>query len=101
MNRIKSVFAKHPRLLSGLSVFTVAAVVGGPAFATTSAPTTVSSWTTTVIGFFTDNIGSVALALIALATATIVLAIGRNLLVRVWHALASLGGSSGLGRGRR
>jgi hypothetical protein len=64
--------------------------------ATAQNPQTIGDMQSAVLAMFTRLAPDVGLALIAIAGATVVLAIGRNLLLRVWYALSGLGSSSGL-----
>jgi hypothetical protein len=101
MKVVNGFIARHTRPLAGIGAFLAVAVVATPSYAASTGPTTIAGWTSTIVSFFTTNMPAVALALIGLAGATVILAVGRNLLGRVWTALASLGGSSGLGGRRR
>ncbi|HEX3424780.1 MAG TPA: hypothetical protein VHT30_01520 [Acidimicrobiales bacterium] len=80
-----------------------ATVVLAPAVAfaqTSTGPVTVSDWSTAIVSFFTSNAPAIGLAIIAVAGATVVLAIGNNLVGRVWDSLASLGQRKPTGRKR-
>lgn len=74
----------------------VAIVVGvvlfaTPAFAAPVGPSDIAGWGTAAGELVTDNMPAIGLALIGLATATVALAIGSNLLGRAYSVLASLG----------
>lgn len=98
---MRKVTSRFNRPLVGTGAFLIVLALATPAWATSAAgPTTISGWSSAVVSFFTSNVGSIALALIGLATATVILAVGRNLLSRIWNALASLGGSNPVGKGR-
>ncbi|HEX3424781.1 MAG TPA: hypothetical protein VHT30_01525 [Acidimicrobiales bacterium] len=58
-------------------------------------PLSIGDWSDAVVNFFTSYAPDIGLAILAIAAATVVLALGNALVCRVWSFLAGLGDEAG------
>src|SRR5690242_12059063 len=101
MESIKEKFSRATMLRLGV-VAIVVGLVGGvtPAFATTGDYTTLTDWSTSAQTLFTSNVGAVATAFIALLGLTLVIAVGKSFLFRMYDSIVGIVGGGGRRRRR-